>query len=74
MAFITKKKKYKLKAISWLEELQAEKNTITKGFNQLKIDSKTAYDSQALIELKTQYCDERHCLQCAVGNAILNSH
>ncbi len=26
-----------------------------------------------LIELKTQYCDNRRCLECAIGNAILKS-
>jgi hypothetical protein len=66
-----KEEKYKVKAILWLEELSAEINAITKEFTQLKILTKNAFDSQALIELKTQYCDEKHCLKCSVGNAIL---
>lgn len=66
-----KEEKYKVKAILWLEELSAENNAITKEFTQLKISNKNAFDSQALIELKTQYCDEKHCLKCSVGNAIL---
>lgn len=65
--------KYKLKALSWLEEITAENNSITKGFVQLKIANKTAYDSQALIELKNEYCSNKRCLQCSVGNAILKS-
>ncbi len=66
-----KEEKYKNKAILWLEEIPAEINSITKGFASLKLSSKTAFDSQSFIELKTQYCDNKHCLQCAVGNGIL---
>jgi hypothetical protein len=63
--------KYKDKALKWLEETAAEKNTITKGFQQLHVENKNAFDSQALIELKTQYCDKKMCLDCSVGNYLL---
>lgn len=66
-----KEEKYKSKAVLWLEELSAEMNSITKGFVNLKLLNKSAFDSQAFIELKTQYCDQKHCLQCAIGNALL---
>ena len=65
--------KYKTKAIGWLESLTAESNAITKGFTQLNVSNASAFDSQALIELKTQYCDQKHCLKCSVGNAILKT-
>lgn len=68
-----KEEKHKNKAILWLEEIAAETNSITKGFASLKLSNKTAFDSQAFIELKTHYCDHKHCLQCAVGNAILKN-
>jgi len=63
--------KYKEKALKWLEETGAESNSITKGFQQLKIENKNAYDSQALIELKNEYCDKKRCLDCSVGNYLL---
>lgn len=66
-----KEEKYKNKAILWLEELSAEVNSITKGFANLYLSNSSAFDSQAFIELKTQYCDQKHCLQCAIGNALL---
>lgn len=50
----------------------SEKNSIVEAFNMLKPISKSALDSQALIQLKTQYCDKNKCLQCAVGNQLLN--
>ncbi len=65
--------KYKEKALKWLEETAAESNSITKGFLQLGIENKNAFDSQALIELKNEYCNKKRCLDCAVGNAILKT-
>ena len=65
--------KYKDKALKWLEEISAESNSITKGFQLLEIENKNAFDSQALIEMKNEYCNEKRCLDCAVGNAILKA-
>jgi len=68
-----KEEKFKNRAMLWLEETPAEVNSITKGFSQLNLAHNSAFDSQAFIELKTQYCDHRHCLKCAVGNALLKT-
>ncbi len=62
---------YKSRALRWLETLSSEKNSTVQGFSKLGISSSNAAESQALVELKTQYCDHRHCLDCAVGNFIL---
>jgi hypothetical protein len=61
----------KTKALKWLEQLKAEANSILSGFEQLSVKSKTAYESQALIELRNEYCIKKRCLECSVGNAIL---
>lgn len=66
-----KEDEYSERALQWLREIASEKNTITFGFSQLSISNKNAFDSQALKELKTNYCDQRRCLDCAVGNALL---
>ena len=65
--------KFKTKAVDWLQMLEPEINVHTKGFVDLKVDNCSSFDSQALIELKTQYCDQRRCLHCAIGNAILKT-
>lgn len=65
--------KFKEKALKWLEQTSAEKNNITKGFQLLGIENKTAFDSQGLIELKNEYCNKKRCLECGVGNAILKN-
>jgi hypothetical protein len=68
-----KEQKLKDKAVQWLEEITAESNSITKGFEQAGLKNKNAHDSQALIELKNEYCSKKRCLDCAVGNALLKS-
>jgi hypothetical protein len=62
---------YKEKAIRWLEEISPEKNSITKGFESLSYSNKSAFDSQAFIQLKNEYCIKKLCLQCAVGNSLI---
>ncbi len=59
------------RSISLLEEVSAEQNNVIKKFQQLGFVADTALDSQALLQLKHSYCDHKHCLSCAVGNAIL---
>jgi hypothetical protein len=63
----------KEKAIKWLDELPSEKNNITAQWTDAGASNKNAFDSQSLIELKTQYCDQRRCLECAVGNSLMKN-
>jgi len=63
--------KQKEKALRWMEALPPEKNSLCSGWQALGMPNKNAFHSQALIELKTRYCDEKKCLDCAVGNALL---
>jgi hypothetical protein len=59
------------KALQWMIETAAEQNSITKGWKECGLSILNAYESQALIELKTQYCDNKKCLDCAIGTALL---
>ncbi|MES2848029.1 MAG: DUF2851 family protein [Bacteroidota bacterium] len=63
--------KYKDRALDWLEQIAAEKNNITKIFSSAGIAIRSAFDSQSLIQLKNNYCNNKRCLECAVGNNIL---
>ncbi len=62
---------YKNKALQWLEETAAEQNSITRRWTALGLVNRSAYDSQAYIELTKTYCSNKNCLSCAVGAAIL---
>lgn len=59
------------RALTLLEALPAEQNTIVDGWAQLGVKADTAARSQALIELKNQYCGQRRCLSCVVGMDLL---
>ncbi len=59
------------KAITWLGSLDAEKNTITQKWMANGVSCRSALESQALLELKSTYCNQRRCLDCAVGNTLL---
>ncbi len=60
------------KAISLLEEIPSESNSIIKQWSELGIKSNSAYDSQALIQLKTKYCENKDCLRCRIGHKVLS--
>jgi hypothetical protein len=62
---------YKEKALQWMQDISAEKNVITKGFSSLNIENNNALDSQALIQLKNNYCNLKRCLECTVGNQLM---
>ena len=59
------------RALRLLEELPPEGNVIMDGWAALGMRSLHAYQSQALLHLKTRYCDAKRCLECGVGNFIL---
>lgn len=58
-------------AIALLEQLKAENNYIMRNWSDCGILVKNAADSQALIQLKKQYCDRKDCLRCRIGYEFL---
>lgn len=63
--------RYKEKALELLEELPAENNNIITEWKNLGIETSSAYQTQALLQLKNEYCNKQRCLTCAIGNKIL---
>jgi hypothetical protein len=59
------------KALAWLRELSAENNGVVARWRQLGMTPEHAGDTQALVQLKKEYCDARRCLHCAIGRALL---
>lgn len=66
------KKYYQQKAIDLLQQLPPEKNTVLDNWKKLGAKVHNALDSQALLQLKRYYCEEKKCLKCAVGIRILS--
>ena len=54
-----------------IKQVSSEKNSIISNFAALEIKAKNALESQALIQLKNNYCTKKRCLQCAIGNSLL---
>jgi hypothetical protein len=59
------------KSIHWFTQIEAENNRIIKEWKRLGIVPSTAFESQALIHLKKQYCNQRKCVHCGIGNSFL---
>ena len=59
--------------IEWLHQLPPEKNTVIQNFSKLGIKAGSAFESQALLELKKHFCNEKKCLNCALGLQILKN-
>lgn len=59
------------RAIRILEALPAEDNRILRQWQDCGLKVQTAADSQALIQLKRQYCDRLDCLRCRFGYEYL---
>ena len=55
------------RASRFLEELKAENNYITRMWTECGVKAQHAGDSQALIQLKKEYCDTKKCLYCRIG-------
>jgi hypothetical protein len=62
---------YVNRSLQLLEQLPNENNNIVADFVNLGVKINSAFESQALLELKNNYCNYKKCLQCGVGNKIL---
>lgn len=59
------------RAFAWMKMLPPENNRYTREWDNAGIKNLSAWDSQALLHLTHDYCMEKRCLECAVGNKIL---
>ncbi|MBL4624528.1 MAG: DUF2851 family protein [Flavobacteriales bacterium] len=61
------------KAMEFLGKINGEKNSITSSWESCGIKIDSAFKSQAMIQLKNEYCSKVKCLSCAIGNKILRT-
>ena len=59
------------RAVAILQQAPSEVNTIVSQWKNLGMRCKTAFDSQALIELQNSYCSKRRCLDCKIGTSLI---
>jgi len=67
------KEDLKERAVDFLTKIPAEQNSIIKKWGELGINAKNAFYSQALLQLKNEYCNKKNCLNCQIGNKIITS-
>jgi len=67
----TDDEKLKEKTFDWLEQIKPEKNALLNKWKKMDIEIKTVADSQALIELKNEFCSKHKCLNCKIGQYLL---
>jgi len=60
----------KNKAISLLEQIEPEINTITKNWKEFGFEIPNAFYSQAFIQQRNEYCQKKRCLDCRIGNRL----
>ena len=65
--------KFKEKALALLEELKPEQNHIIEEWKNLGLVPESAYQTQALLQLKNNYCNAKRCLECAIGNVVMST-
>lgn len=63
--------RYQDQAFSLLESIPAESNSIVRKFGEFGILPGSASQSQALLELKSNYCDQKKCLECRIGLELI---
>lgn len=61
------------RAIAFMGQLPPEDNHVMRGWKALHINAGSAGETQALLQLKQVYCEEKRCLQCAIGARLLRS-
>jgi hypothetical protein len=62
---------YLERAVTILQHVPAEWNFITRRWATVGIKPVSAFDSQALIELYTNFCSKHRCLDCNIGASLL---
>ncbi len=70
---ITKnEEEYKYRAINLLEALPAEDNRIIRSYAAMGMKTKTAANSQGLLQLNKHWCKPKRCLECRIGHSVLS--
>lgn len=60
------------RALSLLESVKGEDNSVVREWRSAGMTIDSAYDSQAVLQLQKEYCDKKKCLYCRIGHRILS--
>lgn len=63
----------KEKALNWLAKIPAEHNNVVRNFNKVGVCVQHANQSQGLLQLKSNYCSQKRCLECSIGHYLIQT-
>ncbi|MBQ4549045.1 MAG: DUF2851 family protein [Bacteroidales bacterium] len=64
---------YKEKAMSFLEQIEAEDNLIIRNFQNSGVVLQNAFQTQAILYMYKYYCKRRRCLECRIYSVLSKS-
>ena len=64
---------YSERALSFLDQIKPEQNSIINEWAAVGIKAESAHCTQALLQLRDQYCRKRRCLDCRIGYRLVSS-
>ena len=63
----------KNRSLEFLEKLPAENNSVIEKWEKLGVVARSAFESQALLQLKNRYCENKKCLNCHIGVKLVKA-
>ncbi len=63
----------KNRSLEFLEQLPSEENSIIQKWQKLGVESRSAFESQALLQLKNKHCELKKCLNCQIGVKLVKN-
>ena len=70
-AQFTDSPEYMDQALGLLDQLKPEENGVTRRWSDLGMPPQNAGEAQGQIELFNTFCQQKRCLHCAIGAAII---
>jgi hypothetical protein len=67
------KEDLKNRALEFLEQIPSEENSVIEKWKTMGVESRSAFESQALLQLKNKYCEQKKCLNCQIGVKLVKS-
>ena len=59
------------RALSFLEDIGPEDNSVIREWQRSGLIADSAFSSQALLQLRNEYCKRRRCLECRIGAKLI---
>jgi len=61
------------RALDLLADIDPEKNSVIRDWNEAGVIPESAFHTQALLQLTDEYCRKRRCLDCRIGSSLISS-